>query len=66
MTPSYTDQETGVTTQYFIAEKEPVTWTTWIGDRKIVMRDGKILSDEIFPAGEAKPTSLDNSYKDKV
>lgn len=62
MTPSYTDLSTGVTTQYFI-EKEPVTWVHWIGDRKIVMRDGKILSDETFPAGEAKPTSLDNSSK---
>lgn len=55
MTPSYTDPNTGVTNTYFLAEKEPVTWAHWIGDRKIVMRDGKILSDETSPAGEAEP-----------
>lgn len=60
MTPSYTDPNTGVTNTYFLAEKEPVTWAHWIGDRKIVMRVGKILSDETFPAGEAEPAYLSN------
>lgn len=58
MTHSHTDKKTGVVVSYFVDKKEPVTWVHWIGNRRIVMRDGKIISDEIFPEGEAKLSSL--------
>jgi hypothetical protein len=50
---TYPDLKTGVINVYIVKDTKPTTWTYWIGNRRILMRNGEVISDETFPEGEA-------------